>query len=162
METTTALSDDELERGNPPLGIVYAFVHTNLICSLAAICDDRFTILPELDLDLPDIEAVPDIAVCDQCVVDLHHDAICRADAPRLTVEIPAPGKPPADLADRARRYLAAGVASCGIMLLSMRAVATCCQPGGYTSFLGAETLRDPTLGIECAAETSLYRLISR
>ncbi|MBC7920657.1 MAG: Uma2 family endonuclease [Ferruginibacter sp.] len=156
METlVTSLSDYELERGKPMPSTVHAFIQGNLVYELKDRYRKEFTILPEINLNLPGGRpTVPDLAVYSRFEVDVRHDIIYRTDAPLITIEILSPRQNLQDLIEKTDQYFAAGVQSCWIVIPGLKAIAVYHQPGTYDFFTEASALKDRNLPIELPVST--------
>ena len=122
MQTTTVLSDYELERGKPMPSRNHALAQYRLITAFSQH-GQEYSILPELTLELDGRPFTPDISVYPRLTVDWQHDEIKMTEPPLMTVEILSPKQSLDDLVRKTDAYFKAGVKSCWIVQPTVEAV---------------------------------------
>ncbi|MFN4255259.1 MAG: Uma2 family endonuclease [Saprospiraceae bacterium] len=157
VETSAPATDYEIERGKPMPSTHHSFVQSNLIGELRNRYRDKFTILPELNLDeskgAPSM--VPDIAIYPKFKIDVRQpDVIKRKDMPLAVVEILSPRQAIEDLIEKAGDFLRAGVQSVWVVVPRMAYIAVYRTPEQFEMFLEPDVLKDPRLGIELPLES--------
>lgn len=113
--TSQSVSQYERERGKPMPSKNHSIVQAALIVALHRY-SDRYTVLPELSLDLNGRQFVPDVAIYPRLPVDWLHDEIRVTEPPLLVVEILSPQQATHDLVEKFEAYLAAGVGACWLV----------------------------------------------
>ena len=151
METIVEqLSEYELERGKPMPTLNHAYVQKNLLVSLDYRYRRTHTILPELNLTMPDRpDAVPDIAIYPKLQIDFLRDVTSMTDMPLTVIEIVSPSQSDAEIIAKFERYFRAGVQSCWLVMPVFKAISVYVRLEQYTFFPTDATLTDPTTGIE-------------
>ena len=113
METLEAIkSDYELKRGKPMLTRNHAVLQQNILFELRGSYPKKYTVLPELNLNVLGEKLVPDLAIFEGFREILPHDLNMVSEMPRLVVEILLPSQSVSKLTAKAERYLQAGVTS--------------------------------------------------
>ena len=152
METLEAIkSDYELERGKPMPTWNHAMLQQNILFELRSSYPKKYTVLPELNLQVLGEKLVPDLAVFEGIRGLLPHDLNMVSEMPLLVVEILSPSQSISELTAKAERYLQAGVTSHWLVVPELMNIAISSESGVYQSFNRYETLRDPATGIELA-----------
>ena len=102
------VSDYELERGKPMPTLNHSIIQSNLIFGLTLHYRDRYSVLSELNLTMPERpDAVPDIAIYPKLQIDFLHDVTSMVDMPLTVIEIVSPSQSDAEILANAGRYLA-------------------------------------------------------
>jgi Uma2 family endonuclease len=152
METIelVAPSEYELERGKPIPSKAHAFIQSNLIFWLRTQHGNRFTVLPELNLQLPEGRyVVPDLAVFPPMKIDVLNDEIRVTEVPLAVVEILSPQQPLPDVTLKSEIYFELGVQSYWLVIPPLRSVYVFDSPRNSNAFVNDEVLRDPHLQVE-------------
>ncbi len=144
------VSEYESERGKPLPTLNHAYVQKNLLVSLDYRYRKTHTILPELNLTLPERpDAVPDIAIYPRLQIDFLHDISSMTDMPLTVVEIISPSQSHEEILTKFERYFRAGVKSCWLVMPSFQAISVYSGVGKYQFVSEDKTLLDPATGIE-------------
>lgn len=151
METVAVLPEEltyEQERGKPMPSKNHAIVQMNLGFELRKRYDDRYSILSELSLELPDHPAVPDLAIFPKLTFDPLNDEVRMTQMPLGVVEIISPSQGQEELIEKARRYFAAGVQSYWLVNPAFRIVHVTHDARSFRTVTEG-VLRDEVLGVE-------------
>lgn len=151
MPSVEALTEYEVERGKPMPSTNHALAQFYLLAALTRY-SDRFTILPELSLDLGGQPLVPDVSVYPRFEVDWQHDEVKKTDPPLLVIEILSPNQSLDELVRKADAYFAGGVRACWILQPSFEAIAVL-EPGEKPKVYTSGEVNDPATGIAVQVE---------
>lgn len=144
------LSEYELERGKPMPTYNHAVVQGNLLFLLKAGYRKTYTILPEINITMPDRpDTVPDLAIYPKLPVDFLHDVQSMTQMPLTVVEIISPSQSNDEILAKFERYFAAGVQSCWLVIPGFQSISVYAAPGQYQFFNRGTMLTDPATGIE-------------
>ncbi|MGI4863165.1 MAG: Uma2 family endonuclease [Janthinobacterium lividum] len=155
METLEIVkSDYELERGKPMPTRNHALLQQRILFEILVRYPKKFTVLPELNLNVLGDNLVPDLAVFAGSLGFLAHDQNIVSDMPLLVVEILSPSQSVTELTAKAERYLQAGVTSYWLVVPELMNIAVSSAMGIYHGFYLPDTLRDPATGIELELAT--------
>ncbi len=146
MEAVQALSEYELERGKPLLSVNHAFAQYHLITAFSHYAG-KYSILPELSLELGGRPLTPDISICPKHHPDWLHDQVKKTEPPLLVVEILSPKQCLDDLIAKAETYLEGGVGSCWVVQPILQLV-TILLPGEKPTTCTSGEVTDPGTGI--------------
>lgn len=149
MDTTLALSEYEIERGKPMPSKNHAIVQANLLLSLQPKYASRYRLLPEINLDLPVRERVPDLAIYRAVEFTPGADEVRMAEVPLAVIEILSPQQSISDLMIKRGEYFAAGVQSYWLVLPDLLSIYVFYSPEEYDVFAKQEVLVDKKLDIE-------------
>ncbi len=149
MDTTLALSEYEIERGKPMPSKNHAIVQRNLVFLLQLKYGDRYGVLPEINLDLPVRERVPDLAIYRSVEFTPGADEVRMSEPPLGVIEILSPLQSMSDLMVKRSEYFAAGVQSYWLVLPDLMSVYVFYSPEDYDVYAKQEMLRDKKLEIE-------------
>ena len=131
--------------------INHSVAQLNVIAALLRY-EDKFSILPELSLELDGQPFVPDVSIYPRLRVDWRHDEVKRTDPPLMVVEILSPKQSLDALMEKAEGYLKAGVRSCWIVQPVMEAIAIL-VPGEKPKIVTAGQITDPATEITIQVE---------
>ena len=155
METLEIVkSDYELERGKPIPTRNHALLQQRILFEILVRYPKKFTVLPELNLNVLGDKLVPDLAVFAGSLGFLAHDQNIVSDIPLLVVEILSPSQSVTELTAKAERYLQAGVISYWLVVPELMNITVSSATGIYHGFYLPDTLRDPATGIELELTT--------
>jgi Uma2 family endonuclease len=144
------ISDYEIERNKPLPDFKHSIVQTNLLFKLASIYNNHFSILPELNLTMPTgRDAVPDICIYPKMKIDFSNDIESMIEMPSTTIEIISPPQIEEVLVSNSKRYFAAGVKSCWIVLPIFKVIVVYSSLTQRQVFTEDMTLIDEITGIE-------------
>lgn len=144
------LSDYEMERGKPTPSKNHGLLQSNICTEINIRYRKTYTLLSEIDLQMPEKpNCVPDIAIYPKLKIDFQEDEISMKQIPLTTIEILSPTQSENELVDKAKRYFAAGVKSCWIVLPIFKAVVLYSSPTNRQIFTEDLTLVDAATGIE-------------
>ena len=150
METLELLSDYELERGKPMPSLNHAFIQKKILVKLEIRYENKFTILPELSLEMPEKpDTVPDIAIFHKLEIDFLHDRTSVSQMPLTVIEIVSPSQSNDEILAKFERYFKAGVKSCWLVLPGFQAISVYSQIGIYAFFKTTDILTDAVTNIE-------------
>lgn len=149
MTTSLALSEYEIERGKPMPDKNHAFVQGNLLIQLFLKYSSKFKVLPEINLDLPIRERVPDLAIFPPMVFLPDQNEIRMREVPLGVIEILSAKQDLAELMIKCSEYFSAGVKSYWLALPALRTVYVFYSPNEYEIFSGNDIMKDKNLGIE-------------
>lgn len=150
METLEIVkSDYELERGKPMPTRNHAILQQRILFEILVRYPKKFTVLPELNLNILGNKLVPDLAVFTGLLGFLAHDQNIVSDMPLIVVEIISPSQSVTELTAKAEQYLQAGVTSYWLVVPELMNIAISSELGVYQTFNKTDTLLDPATGIE-------------
>ena len=146
MGAVTELSDYELDRGKPIPSKNHAIIQGNLVFALSISCQERYRILPEVKLNTPPNDLVPDIAIYPLLAFDSLHDEVKMGEMPLGVIEIIslAGGQ---ELVNKLSRYFDLGVKSCWLVQPTFRIITVFSDKNTFKTFIEGE-LRDELLDI--------------
>jgi Uma2 family endonuclease len=151
MEAAQIATDYESERGKPMPSRNHSMAQFYLTLAFSPY-QDKYSILPELSLELGGNPLTPDICVYPKLASDWRHDEIKMTDPPLTAVEILSPTQGIDDLVRKSDAYFAAGVKSCWIVLPAVKGIAVL-QPGEDVTVYSKGELNDPATGITVKVE---------
>ncbi|HEX9734827.1 MAG TPA: Uma2 family endonuclease [Thermoanaerobaculia bacterium] len=157
MEAIQTVSRYEEERGKPMPSRNHALAQLHLSLAFARYMD-RFSILPELSLELdgqpfvPDLSVYPKIRLGTDAELGWSHDEVRKTEPPLLVVEILSPTQSVDELIRKAEAYLDAGVKSCWIVQPSLKTISVVEAGKPPLTFTGGE-LTDPATAITVRVE---------
>ena len=144
------LSEYEIERNKPLPDFRHSIVQSNLIFGLGSCHNKAFSFFSELNISMPTgKDAVPDISIYPKMKIDYSHDIMSMAEMPLTTIEISSPPQTEDDFIRNAKRYFAAGVKSCWIVLPIFKVIIVFSEHTERRVFTSEMTLIDPATVIE-------------
>lgn len=146
---TIATSDYELERGKPMPDKNHAIIQGRLTSALDRMYGNRYSILPEINLDLPIRSRVPDLAIYPPIAFDPDNNEVRMTEPPLCAVEILSELQSPYELMKKRSEYFLAGVKSYWMVLPGLRTVYVFRSPEDYDIFSHRDRLVDQVLDIE-------------
>lgn len=149
MDTILALSEYEIERGKPMPSKNHAIVQGNLIFNLKLKYGDQYGILPEINIDLPERERVPDLAIYRSVEFTPGADEIRMTEVPLGIIEILSSQQSITDLMIKRSEYFAAGVQSYWLVLPDLLSIYVFYSTEDYDVFVKQDILKDKKLEIE-------------
>lgn len=149
MTAIHAPSEYEIERGKPMPSKNHAFIQGRLLFFLTLKYSDQFSILPEINLDLPTGMRVPDLAVFPPLVFEPQEDEIRMSEPPLGVVEIISPTQELTELILKSADYFRAGVKSYWLVLPPLRSLYIFHGANDYEIFSRDDLAVDRVLGIE-------------
>jgi Uma2 family endonuclease len=149
MTTSIALSAYEIERGKPGPDKNHAFVQGNLLIHLYLKYHTLFKVLPEVNLDLPIRERVPDLAIFPPMAFVPDQNEIRMQEVPLGVVEILSAKQDLTELMIKCSEYFTAGVKSYWLALPALKTIYVFYSPKEYEIFSGTDQLKDKALDIE-------------
>jgi Uma2 family endonuclease len=123
MTAILGTSDYEIERKKPMPSKNHAFIQGRLIIALALKYQNQFTLLPEINLDLPAGVRVPDLAIYPPMHFEPQEDEIRLSEMPLAVVEIISPTQELTELIAKSNDYFRAGVKSYWLVLPPLRTI---------------------------------------
>lgn len=154
MATVVETSAYEQERHKPMPSKNHAIVQGNLHFELRGMIKNKFDILPEVSLQLPNVERVPDLAIFEPQSFTPGQDEVRLKEIPQTIIEILSPKQSLADLITKAAEYFTAGVGSYWLVLPDLCSIYVFKAPNDYQVFIKDQTLADPSIGIELPLST--------
>lgn len=149
MTTTAALSEYEIERGKPMPDKNHAIVQGNLLIQLFLKYNERFKVLPEINLGLPIRERVPDLAIYPPMDFVPGDNEVRMTEIPLGVVEILSAKQDLSELMVKRAEYFTAGVKSYWLALPDLKTIYVFYSPEDYDIYSGKDILKDKKLGIE-------------
>ena len=153
MSTTVALSEYEIERGKPMPDKNHALIQGNLHFLLRLMYREKYTILLEINLDLPIRERVPDLAIYPVMKFNPDENEIRMKQAPLCAIEILSAKQDLSELMTKRAEYFTGGVLSYGLVLPALYTIYVFSSPTEYQIFSGKDKLQDAKLDIELNLE---------
>jgi len=149
-EAIAILSEYELERGKPMPSKNHAMVQANLLLTIQPRYL-QYRVLPELSLDLPVRDRVPDLAIYDKRQLSFTPgaDEIKVSEIPLCMIEIMSPTQNFSEFHHKRREYFKAGTKSYWLILPDLLTVYVYHEPEDYEIFTRKDKLVDRQLGIE-------------
>lgn len=147
MEAIIELSEYEQERGKPMPSKNHSFLQNRIGFELNLHYEDKYTIFPELKLDTPPADMVPDIAIYPLMEFDSLQDETKMDEMPLGAIEIISPSQGNQELVDKISRYFDFGVKSCWLVQPTFRIVTVFSDKTTFKTFIDGE-LYDPILDI--------------
>lgn len=150
METLVApiLSDYEIERRKPMPSKNHAIIQMRISGSLFSRYSSRFTILPEIRIEINDTDFTPDICVYPVIPFDSRHDEIRMTALPLTAIEILSPTQSVEELVAKFGVYFTAGVGSGWLVQPALQTIFLL-TPDNKIAVFHDKPLVDPTTGIE-------------
>lgn len=149
MTTSLALSEYEIERGKPRPDKNHAFVQGNLLMQLFLNYSTIFRVLPEINLDLPIRERVPDLAIFPTMAFVADENEIRMRQVPLGVIEILSAKQDLTELMIKCSEYFSAGVQSYWLALPALKTIYVFYAPDEYVIYSGKDILQDKKLNIE-------------
>jgi Uma2 family endonuclease len=144
----TTLSDYEIERDKPTPSKHHAFIQGRLFSHFDRHYSDRYTVLPELSLNLPVRDRVPDLCVF-PFMESLGEEEIKMTEIPLCAIEILSPTQNHIDLEEKRKQYFAAGVQSYWLVFPDLKSVYVFRNADDYDVFTRQDVLKDKVLDVE-------------
>jgi Uma2 family endonuclease len=149
LDAPVALSDYEIERGKPMPDKNHAIIQGRLVSRLDRAYGDTFTILPEIHLDLPKKERVPDLAIYEPLIFDPDDNELRMSKPPLCAIEILSEMQNIHELMVKRKEYFIAGVQSYWLVLPSLRTIYVFYSVEDSVVFTHKDRLIDKMLNIE-------------
>ena len=144
------LSAYEIERNKPMPSLNHSVIQSNIIFELKNKYRKQYSFPSEIDIIMPEKpDSVPDIAIYPKLEIDPSEDVIGMKEMPLTTIEILSPTQRENELVNKAKRYFAAGVKSCWIVLPIFKVIVVYSSPSQRQVFTEDMTLIDNITGIE-------------
>ena len=151
MQVAATRPTYEQERGKPMPSKNHGLVQYFLGLAFSRY-SDRFTVIPELSLELGGPPLVPDLSVYPKLPIDWLHDEIKMTDPPLTVVEILSPTQGTDELIRKADEYFKGGVKCFWIVQPSLKVVAVL-EPGKEVRTYSSGEVEDPATGMSVALE---------
>lgn len=162
LDTPAFEAGYETERGKPMPSINHSYIQANLIFALRLHFSQLFTIVSEVDLQLPNAKrpTVPDLAIFNKQVLTLSKDVTKVKDAPLTTIEILSPSQTIEELTEKIfENYFPAGVKSAWLVIPSARTVSIYTPDERFITY-AAGKFTDPTNGISLEVDAVFEGLV--
>ncbi|AEE49761.1 Uma2 family endonuclease [Haliscomenobacter hydrossis] len=153
MSTTVALSEYEIERGKPMPDKNHAFIQENLLFLIKLMYREKYRVLPEVNLDLPVRERIPDLAIYPMMKFVPDENEIRMKQAPLCAIEILSAKQDLSELMTKRAEYFTGGVLSYWLVLPALYTIYVFSSPTEYQIFSGKDKLYDAKLDIELNLE---------
>lgn len=148
MEAIIDRSEYEQERGKPMPSKNHSILQSRLSFELTLHYQETYSFLPEVKLNTPPVDMVPDIAIYPLIEFDSLHDETKMDEMPLGAIEIISPSQGDQELVDKISRYFDFGVKSCWIVQPTFRIVTVFSDKNTFRPFIEGE-LNDPVLNIQ-------------
>ena len=142
------LSEYERERGKPMPSKNHAIIQSRLAGQLDVHYGETYTIMTEVKLDIPEKDAVPDLAIYPLLTFDPLHDETKMTQMPLGVIEILSPTQTNEELLAKVGKYFDAGVKSCWLVIPTFRLISVFSDRQTSKTFIEGE-LHDSVLGIK-------------
>ncbi|MBK8966638.1 MAG: Uma2 family endonuclease [Saprospiraceae bacterium] len=149
MDSTFAPSSYEIERGKPLPSKNHAIIQANLLLAIQPKYASKFRMLPEINLDLPEHDRVPDLAIYASVEFTPGADEVRMTEVPLSVIEILSPQQSMTDLMVKRGEYFKAGVQSYWLVLPDLLSIYVFYSPEEYDVYTRQDLLKDKTLEIE-------------
>jgi Uma2 family endonuclease len=144
------LSQYEIERNKPMPSKNHGFIQSKLSMIIGYRYLNTYNLFSELDIIMPEKpDSVPDVCIYPKSEIDFSEDIIGMKEMPLTTIEILSPTQRENELVAKAKRYFAAGVKSCWIVLPIFKVIVVYSSPTQRQVFTEDMTLIDKITGIE-------------
>jgi Uma2 family endonuclease len=144
------LSQYEVERNKPMPSKNHGFIQSKLSMIIGYRYLNTYDLFSELDIIMPEKpDSVPDVCIYPKSEIDFSEDIIGMKEMPLTTIEILSPTQRENELVAKAKRYFAAGVKSCWIVLPIFKVIVVYSSPTQRQVFTEDMTLIDKITGIE-------------
>jgi Uma2 family endonuclease len=153
MSATVALSEYEIERGKPMPDKNHALIQGNLFFLIRLFYSEKYTVLPEINLDLPIRERIPDLAIYPAMKFHPDENEIRMKEAPLCAIEILSAKQDLSELMTKRAEYFTGGVLSYWLVLPALYTIYVFHSATEYQIFSGKDILQDSKLGIELNLE---------
>ncbi len=144
-----ALSDYEIERGKPMPDKNHAIIQGRLNFRLTLKYGDKFSILPEIQLQLPTRERVPDLAIYPPLSFEADNNEIRMTQMPLCAIEILSEMQSLNELSKKCGEYFTAGIPSYWLVIPALTSIYVFHSRQDYTIFSYKDRLVDTLLDIE-------------
>jgi Uma2 family endonuclease len=148
MGEALVISKYEIERGKPMPSKNHAIVQANLLLAIQPRYP-QYRVLPELSIDFPIRDRVPDLTFYQNITFTPGQDEITMSEMPLGLVEILSPTQNLSDLMAKCREYFTAGVQSYWLVIPDLQTIYVYYSTEDFEIFAKKETLTDKKLGIE-------------
>lgn len=142
-------SEYEIERDKPMPSINHAFIQKRLLVRLDIAYEEKYTILPEVNVDVIDKTQIPDLAICQPFPFRAGEDAKHLAEPPVGVIEILSPKQLLSDLVQKSTVYFKIGVRSYWLVLPDLRSIYVFHNPKKFRVFTWEDELQDDVLKIK-------------
>jgi Uma2 family endonuclease len=146
---STTNSDYETERGKPMPDKNHSIIQGRLMSKLDQTYGDRYSILPEITLDLPIRERVPDLAIYSPLDFNPDDNEVRMDELPLCAIEIISEMQPISVLMKKRSEYFLAGIKSYWLVMPSMRSIYVFENLEDFEIYTYKDCLIDKTLNIE-------------
>jgi Uma2 family endonuclease len=143
------ISDYEKERGKPSPDKNHAIIQGRLIYQFFITYEDRFSILPEINLDLPLHKRVPDLAIFPPLHFDPNKNEVMMKQLPLCAIEIISEMQPTSVLMKKRSEYFVAGIKFYWLVMPSMRSIYVFSSLEDFEIYTYKDKLVDKVLDIE-------------
>lgn len=143
------LSDYELERGKPMPDLNHSLIQRRLLLRFDRRYENRFTILPEINVKLKKRDRVPDLAVYPPLSFNPRHNQLVMTKMPLCAIEILSEMQNLSDLMTKNDEYFEAGILSYWLVLPQLQSIYVFHSADEYEIFTRKDILKDTVLDIE-------------
>lgn len=149
FDAPVASSDYETERGKPMPDRNHAIIQGRLMSRLDRTYGDRFSILPEINLDMPIKDRVPDLAIYEPLLFDPNNNELSMLKPPLCAIEILSEMQNINVLMRKKQEYFNIGILSYWLVLPSLRIIQVFYSVEDSVVFTHKDHLMDKMLNIE-------------
>ncbi len=149
LDAPVALSDYEIERGKPMPDRNHAIIQGRLMSRLDRTYGDKFSILPEIHIDMPVRDRVPDLAIYEPLIFDPDVNELSMFKPPLCAIEILSEMQNINVLMKKKHEYFDVGVLSYWLVLPSLRTIYVFHNINDRSIFSYEDRLVDKKLNIE-------------
>jgi Uma2 family endonuclease len=149
LNAPVALSDYEIERGKPMPDRNHSIIQGRLMSRLDRAYGDIFSILPEINLNMPIKDRVPDLAIYEPLTFDPNDNELSMIKPPLCAIEILSEMQNVNVLMKKKREYFTVGILSYWLVLPSLRIIQVFYSVEDSVVFTHKDRLVDKMLNIE-------------
>ena len=153
MSASVSLSEYEIERGKPMPDKNHALIQGNLFFLIRLFYNEKYTVLTEINLDLPLRERIPDLAIYPAMKFHPDENEIRMKEAPLCAIEILSAKQDLSELMTKRAEYFTGGVLSYWLVLPALYTIYVFHSATEYQIFSGKDILQDAKLGIKLNLE---------
>lgn len=155
IESQAMETDYETERGKPMPSINHGQIQANLSAQLLSRYRKQYTIVPEVDLELPNAPwpTVPDLAIFFKKRLKLSKDISKVKDPPITVIEIVSPKQNLEDVKEKIfQNYFTAGIKSAWLIIPTARTVTIYTPDENFITYASGD-FTDAVTGISLAID---------
>ena len=143
------VNEYELQRGKPMPSKNHGLIQAKLIFLLTLNYREKYTVISEVSLALPEGERVPDLAIFPIIEFTPTDDEVRMTELPFCVIEILSPTQTVTELVSKAKEYFAAGVKTYWFVNPILESIHVFTDAQTHVHFGKSEILRDENLQVE-------------